>query len=226
MAEPTFDPSWESAYRSGHAQRYPWDVIVSFVFKNAPRDRPPHQVRILEVGCGTASNLWFAAREGFEVLGIDGSASAIEQAKARFEQDGLTGDLRVGDFTQLPFPDGSVDLAIDRGALVCTGRTAARTAIGEIHRVLKRGSRFFFNPFSDRHSSSESGTSTPDGLRLGITEGTLVGVGQLCFYGKADVHAVLGNGWQILSLQHMEWMEVQKPEVTIHAEWRVVAEKL
>ena len=39
----------------------------------------------------------------------------------RFEREGLSGDLRVGNFTSLPFDDNSFDLVIDRASLCCIG---------------------------------------------------------------------------------------------------------
>lgn len=219
----SFDPVWEGKYSEGHGCTYPWDVIVSFVFRHAPKDRPRKDVRILEVGCGTGSNLWFAAREGFQAAGVDGSASAISKARHRFDTDGLEADLRVADFTSLPFEDASFDLAIDRGALVCVGLEAGRRAVGEIRRVLRPGGKFFFNPYSDRHSSAAAGEDGPDGLKVNIKEGTLVDVGQICFYGRRQVLDVL-QGWRILSLQHMEYAEMLEPCWMVHGEWRVVAE--
>ena len=75
------DPVWEEKYSAGHVQRYPWDVVVSFVFRNLPSGRPPSEIKIMEIGFGTAPNLWFAAREGFQVFGIEGSESAVDLAK-------------------------------------------------------------------------------------------------------------------------------------------------
>ncbi|TWO68954.1 class I SAM-dependent methyltransferase [Caenimonas sedimenti] len=224
MAEPSFDPVWDTIYGGGHTVRYPWDAVVSFVFRHAPRGVPRASVRILEVGCGSASNLWFAAREGFCVTGIDGSAAAIAQARRRFADEGLSGDLRVGDFTRLDgLADASFDLVIDRGALVCTGYSDAARAVREIGRVLKPGGRFFFNPYSDRHTSASSGRAAADGLRVGIDKGSLVGVGQLCFYGRDEVDGLLREGWVVRSLQHLELQEAL--DGSLHAEWRVVAEK-
>lgn len=222
MTEPTYDATWDAIYQSGHTVRYPWDAVVTFVLRNAPRDRPRCDVRILEVGCGSGSNLWFAAREGFSVAGIDGSVDAISQARHRFLADGLHGDLRVGDFTRLDgFDDGSFDLVIDRGALVCSGRSAATRAVAGIHRVLKPQGRFFFNPYSKRHTSASAGRPVADGLRIGIDHGSLVGVGQLCFYDRADIGAVLGSNWRLLSVEHVE--SVNEVDDCVHAEWRVIA---
>src|SRR5688572_320998 len=106
----SFDTIWEERYAAGHQQRAPWDEVVSFLFRHAPRDRPRNAVKILEVGCGTASNLWFAALEGFDVYGLEGSSSAVETAKKRFAADKLKGDLRTGDFTDLPYEDNFFDL--------------------------------------------------------------------------------------------------------------------
>src|SRR5690242_11220709 len=110
---PTFDSAWETTiYGQGRQiNRWPFDIVVSFVFRNYPRAQARCDVRILEVGCGTGNNLWFAAREGFSVAGIDGSPSAIQFTRARFAAEGLTGDFRIGDMMDLPFEQESFDLA-------------------------------------------------------------------------------------------------------------------
>jgi ubiquinone/menaquinone biosynthesis C-methylase UbiE len=225
MTRHSFDPIWEEKYAAGHHQRYPWDMVVSFVFRNAPRDRPRSEVAIVEVGCGTGSNLWFAAREGFAVAGVDASASAIAAARKRFQEEKLSGDLRVADFTALPFADATFDLAIDRGALTCCGDTALRAALAEIRRVLKPGGRFLFNPYADTHSSARSGKPGPDGLTVEISAGTLVGTGQIRFSSRRDVEELLRAGWRILSLERIEKTELVRGAGALHSEWLVVAEK-
>ena len=219
------DPIWEEKYSQGHAQNYPWDVIVSFVFRNAPRDKPREKIRILEVGCGTGSNLWFAAREGFSVSGVDASLSAIELAKAKFLADNLEGDLRVADFIALPFSNDTFDLVIDRGALTCVGFADAQRAIKEINRVTRVGGRFFFNPYSDHHSSRSSGRLDVEGLSQDIVAGSMLGFGQICFYGRSSVEGIL-RGWKLLSLQHSVNSEMVESGHLVHAEWRTVAEKI
>ncbi len=222
-----FDPIYEEKYSQGdYLVRYPWDAVVSFVSRHYPRHRSRRDVRILEVGCGTGSNLWFAAREGFQVAGIDASPSAIEYAQKRLSEEGLTGDLRVGDFTQLPFESDYFDLVIDRAAITCCGLSAARRAVAEVRHVLKGGGKFFFNPYSDRHSSYVSGRPGADGLTLDISAGTLVGVGQIFFYGRRELEALFTKGWNLLSMQQLELVEGVLPQYSVHGEWRVIVEKV
>jgi SAM-dependent methyltransferase len=222
----TLDPIWEEKYSRGHAQRYPWDAVVSFVYRHAPRNRPRADIRILEVGFGTASNLWFAAREGFSVAGVEGSASAVELARKRFGDEGLDGaNLLVGDFTApLPFEDDAFDLVIDRGALTCCGMSAARRAIADIARVMRLGGHFFFNPYSRAHTSARSGRPGADGVVLDIAHGSLVGAGQICFYDETEVRQTLGSGWTIVRLDHLVISDQAKQPPDIHAEWRAIVQ--
>jgi ubiquinone/menaquinone biosynthesis C-methylase UbiE len=130
----TFD--WDAAYRRGEQlNRYPFDAVVSYVIRNAAPGS-----RILEIGCGTGNNLWFLAREGFDAAGIDSSETAIAYATKRFEEEGLTADIRLGDFHDLPWPDDSFDMVIDRAALQCS--TTQPDALREIARVLRPEGRF------------------------------------------------------------------------------------
>ena len=219
------DPVWEEKYAQGHASRYPWDSVVSFVYRYAPKDRPRHQVNILELGCGTAANLWFAAREGFSVAGVDGAPSAIATAQARFKEDGLEADLRIADFSSLPFADQSFDMVIDRAALTCVPQSVAQQSITEAYRVLKPAGYLFFNPYSDRHTSFTGGSPGDDGRIYDIQQGTLQGAGALCFYSRQQVVALLAQ-YNILSLQHIEAAEMAAPHWSVHAEWRIVAQRL
>lgn len=223
----SFDPIWEEKYHKGEGiNRYPWDFVVSFIYRHYPRQKARHEVRILEVGCGTGNNLWFAAREGFQVSGIDGSSSAIAYTQKRFAEEGLTGDLQVGDFINLPFESNVFDIVIDRAAITCCGLSVAQKAVEEIKRVLVVGGTFLFNPYSDKHSSLVSGKKGLDGVMLDISAGTLVDVGQIFFYSRKNIYNLFEFGWKILNVQHIDLIEMSQPEYTSHTEWRVIAQKV
>lgn len=223
----SFDPIWESRYRDNpdYRNKYPFTAVVQFVFKHRPKDRSPADTNILEVGCGNGCNLWFAAREGFKVAGIDGSVTAVEYARQWFSRDGLTGDLRVGDYTALPFDDDTFQLVVDRGALSFCGSVAVEKAFSEISRVLVTGGRFMFTPYSDRCSSFD-GFPDDDGCYRNVTAGTIIPGAQIRFYGLNEVRQLFRSGWRIITLKHHEYTSFDKPSRIVHAEWLVVAEKM
>lgn len=222
----SLDPVWEEKYSQGHTVKYPYDSVVTFVFRNAPRNLDRSQVHVLEVGSGTGNNLWFVAREGFQAYGIDGSRSAIDFALDFFKKEGLSADFKVGDFTKLPYEDNFFDLVIDRGSITCCGFSAGKKAIAEVLRVLKPGGKFFFNPYSENHSSFAAGEIDEEGAIQNIKAGTMVGVGQICFYGKRQALEALGKGFKVENIQKVEITDVTDAANSVHAEWRIISSKL
>jgi SAM-dependent methyltransferase len=105
-------PPWNERYATGNL---PWDtgvpdpILVELV--EAGRIRP---ARTLEVGCGTGTNaIWLAGR-GFDVLGVDISSLAIEQARAKLEGRPRCRFATV-DFLSVGVAEGPFDFVFDRG---------------------------------------------------------------------------------------------------------------
>lgn len=226
ITQSTLDEFWESAYKDGLRVKYPYDSIVSFVFHHRPRNIPHEETFILEVGCGTGNNQLFLANEGFQAHGIDGSESAINFANEYLGSKNLKSNLRVGDFVSLDYPSDYFHLVIDRGSLTCTNMKGIQKALEQIHRVMKIGGKFYFNPYSDRSSSFAAGETGEDGATRNITGGFLRNTGQILFLGKKQVIGLLGKKWKILSLRHLSFSEELKSDYQVHAEWEVVAEKI
>jgi SAM-dependent methyltransferase len=221
----SFDEVWEQRYGNpSYRNHYPWSSVVTFVFRNRPKDRSPTETRVLEVGCGNGSNLWFAAREGFRTAGIDGSETAIAYARDWFQREGLSADFHVGNFAKLPFADETFDLVIDRAALSFANVPTVKAAVQEIYRVIRPGGRFMFTPYSDRCTSFD-GLSDDDGCYRQVKRGSINPGAQVRFYGLNDVRAVLQRGWTIRELDHVENTDFLNAERRVHAEWRVIAEK-
>ena len=80
--------------------------------------------RVLEVGCGAGVDLARFAKGGAIVTGVDLAPSAIDLARANFDQQGLPGEFQVADGEQLPFPDGSFDRGVRPRRRAIHGRSA------------------------------------------------------------------------------------------------------
>lgn len=134
---------WESAYRSG---RVPWDPgeydrHLDW-FLRRYRVEP---CCVLEPGCGNGKSAVYLAQRGFEVLGVDLSASAVAQARRLADARGVAGRAR---FREGRFPEAlpeelqvgadSFDLITERAFLQHLGHGAALTDSVRILRGLCR----------------------------------------------------------------------------------------
>ncbi len=98
---------------------------------------------VLEVGCGTgALDRWLAHRTSGanRILGLDLSGYLLREATALASKEGLAGtvEFKEGSAYQLPFPDGSFDLAMSCTVLE---EGDADRMLEEMVRVLKPGGR-------------------------------------------------------------------------------------
>jgi ubiquinone/menaquinone biosynthesis C-methylase UbiE len=187
------DPAWERIFSSREWGKYPPEHVVRFVARTFYKVPNRIDVRLLEIGCGPGANVWFMAREGFDVAGIDGSASAIAKAKERLSKESLAPDLRVGDFTSLPWPDDTFDGLLENVSLCCNGQESIRAALNEVRRVLKPGAPFQASFFTTATWGYGLGTQVePDGFR-DITEGPLVGTGFCLFLTRERLSEFFGD---------------------------------
>jgi SAM-dependent methyltransferase len=101
---------------------------------------------VLEVGCGAGIDLARFAKGGAQVTGVDLAPSAIDLARANFEQQGLEGQFDVADGERLPFPDNSFDLVFAHGVVQYTADP--QRLVEECHRVLKPGAEAIFQVYN------------------------------------------------------------------------------
>ncbi len=153
---------WEKIFSSRNWGCYPPEELIRFVARNFYAVEDRKKIRILEIGCGPGPNIWYLVREGFSVAGIDGSASAIQQAKSRLLAEGLVSnpplvELTVGNFISLPWQNNTFDAVIDIEALYANKKTDIEKSIDEVKRVLKPGGAFFSKMFADQTTGSDTG---------------------------------------------------------------------
>lgn len=208
-----WDPSWEELFRRRGWGRYPPEHVIRFVARWFFGVEDRSRIRLLEIGCGPGANVWFMAREGFSVSGIDGSPTAIRLAEDRLTGEGLKADLRVGDFTRLPWEDESFDGVVENASLYSNRTESIERALDEVHRVLRPGAPFLSSFFSDRSWGHGTGEMVePDGF-LNIREGPLA-LSRYCFFLRrervAELFGRFGN------------IEVERVSKTVDAERHLI----
>ncbi len=137
----------------------PWDSGISppelldFIDHHPPG-------RAIDMGCGTGTNVITLAQHGWQVTGIDFAARAIQLAKRKVKQAGVTADLSVNDATKLSGISGPFDLALDMG---CFHGVPDRAAyVNQIKRVLAPGGYWLLYAMFKSDASSHHGLVPAD----------------------------------------------------------------
>jgi SAM-dependent methyltransferase len=185
---------WDQVFASRSWGRYPPEELVRFVARTFRDPAERKTLKVLEVGCGPGANLWYLAREGFQISGIDGSAHAIGQARERLRAENLgaapqTADLLVGNFATLPWPDATFDAVIDIEAISANTLPTIRSVLAEIERVLKPGGWLFSKMFGPKTSGILTGRLVDDRTTENPSEGALAGVGVLHAFTEEEIRS-------------------------------------
>ncbi len=140
-----FDQRWD-AY---HDKRSEWDTypnedLTFFIYRTFGKIEDRRKIRILDLGCGIGPNTWFLAREGFRVVALDASETALALCRDRMRRERVyVEDYVQSDCVKLPFPDAAFHAVID---VVCTYANPLAdviAAVQEARRVLVPGGKLF-----------------------------------------------------------------------------------
>ena len=152
----------------------PADPLLSDFFQLLKKTTP--KARVLDIGCGDGWISIAAAKQGFDVWGIDSSSSAIKEAVAKAKAEGVEKKTHseVSDALDLSFEDKFFDALIDRGLFHHILPENRPLYFRNILRVLRAHALIYLSVFS---------TKNP------------VGIGQL--FTKKSVEKLFGKHFQI-----------------------------
>ena len=153
---------WERIYRQVPLEDIPWHsekpprYLVNLVEKR--------KVRIglaLDVCAGAGTNAAYLAKKGFDVVGVDISKTAVEFAKKRCEEAGISKKCNffVGDLNKVRLPKNKFDFVFDRGCYHHISRENKPKFAKIISDVLKRGGKYLLSCFSDKNPHWEKNVS-------------------------------------------------------------------
>jgi cyclopropane fatty-acyl-phospholipid synthase-like methyltransferase len=110
--------------------------------------------RALDLGCGTGTNVIYLAQHGWEVVGVDFSARAIQ--RARQKANGIAGARFVaGDVTRLRQLDlqGPFDFVLDIGTYHGLPTKVRHTYVQGVVEVTRPGTLLLMWEIADRMTS-------------------------------------------------------------------------
>jgi ubiquinone/menaquinone biosynthesis C-methylase UbiE len=148
-AEPQVAEFRRRLYLEAFGEEYPADEATDgYITRSELRDMVdrlhvgPGQ-RIADLGCGRGGpGQWIAGATGAALVGIDFSAVALEQARARACRLGITSAYKSTSFDATGLDSASVDGAISIDVIWAI--PDKRAGFAETARILKPGARFVF----------------------------------------------------------------------------------
>jgi len=123
----TGDTPWETGLPSSELQR----VLVEAAI------RPCHA---LELGCGTGASAVWLAQEGLDVTALDLSVLAIDRARQRASEAGVSVNFIVADVLKPPADlAGPFDFFFDRGCYHVVRRDDVTAYLETLRRLIRPG---------------------------------------------------------------------------------------
>ena len=170
-------PSWDASYTA--SKPAPWDTgrpQPAFVRLG---ERGLLSGRLLDAGCGTGEQTLLAASHGADAIGIDVSVHAIERARGKAAERGLTARFEVADALRLPDLGLMFDVVIDSGVFHVFDDKDCVGYVASLASVLRDGGYCHLLCFSDR----QPGTLGPRRVR------------------QDELRASFSDGWRIVSIE-------------------------
>ncbi|MFB3888528.1 MAG: methyltransferase domain-containing protein [Candidatus Bathyarchaeia archaeon] len=146
---------WDEVYRLYPSTAWGWElgkprpVLVEFVEKGRVR-----KGRALDLCCGAGTNTVYLTSQGFEVVGVDISPTAIAIARKKAERTDVKIDFSVQSFVDLSFQDTVFDFVFDMGCFHHVEPADRDKFISGVHRVLKADGSYMLTCFSSRNGSA------------------------------------------------------------------------
>ncbi|OEV03442.1 class I SAM-dependent methyltransferase [Streptomyces oceani] len=120
MSRNSYD-SFDETYREGTP---PWETSAPQPAVVGLAERGMFTGRVLDVACGTGENSLHLTSRGHAVLGVDGSETALAQARDKAEQRGLTAEFELADAFDLAGLGRTFDTVLDSAFLHIPGNSA------------------------------------------------------------------------------------------------------
>src|ERR1700729_3980451 len=141
-------PEWDASYTADTPAR--WEIGRPQPAFVRLADEGRLTGRLLDAGCGTGENALLAASRGADVSGIDIAPTAIERARAKASERGLTVRFEVADAIDLGRLSLTVDTVIDSGVFHVFGDDDRSRYVASLAAVLRPAGACYLMCFSDR----------------------------------------------------------------------------
>ena len=195
---------------------------VPFVVDSSSLFREYEAQIFLDLGCGMGRNSIYLGKEGFDVIGVDVSRSALKKTKAWAKIEGVPSMavLRCS-MTNLPFVRQTFHVVISVSVIHHAVKEEIKKAMEEIHKALKDNGLFLANLLSIGDYRYGSGLKIEDGT-FQISEDFEAKQFKEVhhFFSQKEIQTLLGD-FKWTSIVSIQSGKQDQP----YEYWKVIAEK-
>ncbi len=138
--------TWEKYYETLRQIPDRWKQLVPFVVEALPTFKRYKFNHMLDLGCGAGRHCIYLAKNGFNVIGVDISKSALELAKDWGKNEKLANvSFMRATMTDLPFRKRQFNAVISVSVIHHAMMKNIIKTVDEIYRVLEKNGLFLAN---------------------------------------------------------------------------------
>jgi SAM-dependent methyltransferase len=141
----------------------PWEIGEPQPVVLALEESGQVRGRVLDAGCGSGEHVVYLAERGYPVVGVDASVAAIELAREKVRQRGVSADLVLGDAVELDGYTDVFDTVLDVGLFHGLTPEQQHRYATALHRACR--------PDAVVHILCFSGQVSPEALRAAFGTG-------------------------------------------------------
>lgn len=194
--------NWDSIYKKYQQGGEAWATLSEGIdprFIQLVENGNFTHKKAFDIGCGTGKYLAFLENNGFSVMGIDSSPTAVEMTKKMVSPKA---GVKTADMYSFRYPKNKFDLILSISTLHHGRKAQVIEAINSIHSSLVSGGKIFitlpdfdaskkWNTFKD-HTELEPGTYAPNsGPEEGLPHS---------FFTRTEIESIF-NSFSDLSLE-------------------------
>lgn len=143
----------------------PWDIGRSQRDLVTAFDEIGISGSAVDLGCGTGEHVLELARRGVDAWGVDSTLAAIEAARGKAAERGLTATFVHGDALDLAALGRRFDTVLDCGLFHVISEEERRRYVAELAHVLDAGGRFLMLGFATSRIAEGPRGYSPEELR-------------------------------------------------------------
>jgi len=133
----------------------PWDIGRTQPAFQALADAGVVRGRVLDVGCGTGEHALMAAGLGLDATGVDLADNALNRARQKGRERGLSAQFLHHDARKLAELGESFDTVLDCGLFHIFADDDRAAYVTSLRSVVRPGGRYFMLGFSGRQPGHE-----------------------------------------------------------------------